>query len=216
MKPLNWVMAMLYEHLFDYERIEGERRRKFDELSGDVDVYEVWIGDGYGSRATFGNVVISDDHYNEFTNSELESVFLHEVGHVADKSTVKLIIYFVIAAAVPMFLTIKLFGSFLILALVRLVGDQPVVVLALLFIISAINALLGLHLVLLWRYPKFEYTADEYPVKKGYGNEFISAISNRPEPEHSWKSKLIGMIRSWYYPSHESRVDKIKENMNST
>jgi len=209
--PAGWAIAALY-NLRGYERIEGEQRRNLDKLSAEVDPYEIWMKEGYGLKATFGNIIIGNEESEELNRSELEAVFLHEVGHVGDKATLKITILSIIGAAVSAILgiitLILISGTARALDLhsvAHLVEHQ--------FVVQGVfllSILAGVDLTLRRQYPEFEYRADRYSAKKGYGNELISVMNAEFDYEEGWLLKIQNHIRRRYYPSIESRIEKIK------
>lgn len=188
------IFAQLYE-LRGYERVQGERREKLEKLAGDNQPHEIFVGgDENSARTTFGNIIIPSRD-GEFTEEEAEAVFLHEVGHVRDKLTYKLILLFLITGVIP--------AAFLM----REVKDTLINLLPSLLLALTVTTLLGLVWAMtsfkLWNH-RYEYRADEHAASRGYSTEIISALNT--------KEKVgTNPVRRLFYPSSESRIEKVSQ-----
>jgi len=121
---------------------------------------------------------------------ETEAVFLHEVGHVRDKLTYKLAVAGFILPIIVFFVTlnvlINMFGNPVVASILSTPGASG-------WLISSFK----------WWYPKYKYRADEYAASKGYDEEVISVLRRYQEED-------TNMFRRWFYPSFESRIQRIK------
>jgi hypothetical protein len=188
---LNWISricALLYK-LRGYEPIESEKRDRLEELAGDYSPHEIWIG-GRGSKTLFGNVVLDKRECESYEQSEIEAIFLHEVGHIRDKLSYKVVAPF----------------AFTIILAIIFVVTRSVATLFM-FLVAFLFFLLFLYK----RYPKYEYSADEYATNEGYGEELISVLQDKQSM--TGELNIIGKAGMFFYPSFESRIRRVRQTM---
>ncbi len=153
-------------------------------------------------------IIIGIDLINMFSPRELTSILLHELGHV-----------YTYTSNLPRLL-LHLFQKFVgfvgeifktpILAILNLLS-LPAYAIASLIVITLTRSLTFLE-------HKSEYRADRFPIKYGYGDEFIKVLyklhSRQVEVEkhRAWYEKLWGFINSWFIPStHPTSSKRINE-----
>jgi Zn-dependent protease with chaperone function len=225
----NWIRrkcASLYGllcGLLGYERLEGEERNRLEELAGDDLPHEIWIGDS-GPQALFGNVMLNKSDYNSYSRSEIEAIFLHEMGHVRDirgkLSSYKSLFLYSFVAMILIFTSFAVF-VFSMLLVISALGWTTVSLLNLFvaFIIAAPISLV-LSLALLWiptlriAYPKYEYSADKYATKRGYGEELVSVLKDKKGGSAWYYIRNPRDCITWaIYPSSASRIEKMRQIM---
>jgi len=153
-------------------------------------------------------IIIGIDLINMFSPRELTSILLHELGHV-----------YTYTSNLPRLL-LHLFQKFVgfvgeifktpILAILNLLS-LPAYAIASLIVITLTRSLTFLE-------HKSEYRADQFPIKYGYGDEFVKVLyklhSRQVEVEkhRSWYEKLWSFINSWFIPStHPTSSKRINE-----
>jgi Zn-dependent protease with chaperone function len=223
---LNWInrkLASRYDSR-GYERLEGEERDGLEELAGDDSPHEIWIGEGE-SRAWFGNVVISREDFELYGLSEIEAIFLHELGHVRDKAVYKMLLLFIIAVftIAIVFLETRLFTTPMIYVvnLIGVSGVIPILIIGLLVVIFVVTsvAILLLFPALGLIYRRYEYSADKYATNRGCGEQLRHVLRDKQKKkikvrELIRRGKLVTLIRSiFFYPSFDSRIERIRQNM---
>jgi len=153
-------------------------------------------------------IIIGIDLINMFSPRELTSILLHELGHV-----------YTYTSNLPRLL-LNVFQKFVgfvgeifktpILAILNLLS-LPSYAIASLIVITLTRSLTFLE-------HKSEYRADQFPIKYGYGDEFVKVLyklhSRQVEVEkhRAWYEKLWGFINSWFIPStHPASSKRINE-----
>lgn len=153
-------------------------------------------------------IIIGIDLINMFSSRELTSILLHELGHV-----------YTYTSNLPRLL-LNIFQKLVgfageifktpILAILNLLS-LPAYAIASLIVITLTRSLTFLE-------HRSEYRADQFPIKYGYGDEFIKVLyklhSRQVEVEkhRSWYEKLWRFINSWFIPStHPTSSKRINE-----
>jgi Zn-dependent protease with chaperone function len=158
-------------------------------------------------------IVIGIDLIDMFSPRELTSILLHELGHV-----------YTYTSNLPRLL-LNIFQKFVgfageifktpILAILNLLS-LPAYVVASLIVITLTRSLTFLE-------HRSEYRADQFPIKYGYGDEFIKVLyklhRSRVEIEkhRAWYEKLWNFIDSWFTPSthplSSKRINEISDKI---
>jgi Zn-dependent protease with chaperone function len=153
-------------------------------------------------------IIIGIDLINMFSPRELTSILLHELGHV-----------YTYTSNLPRLL-LNVFQKLVgfageifktpILAILNLLS-LPAYLIASLIIITLTRSLTFLE-------HKAEYRADQFPIKYGYGDEFVKVLHKLHNKQieikkHlTWYEKLWNFINSWFVPStHPTSSKRINE-----
>lgn len=153
-------------------------------------------------------IIIGIDLIDMFSSRELTSILLHELGHV-----------YTYTSNLPRIL-LHLFQRF-----VRFTGHifkTPILVIINFFSLPAylIASLIVITLTrsLTFLEHKAEYRADQFPIKYGYGDEFVKVLHKLHNKQieikkHlTWYEKLWNFINSWFVPStHPTSSKRINE-----
>ena len=202
------LVSRLFAKLLEFygcQRIDKQQKRKFNNLSDSEGPYEIWKG---SSRYILGNIFVNSER---FEAGEKEAVFLHEMGHMRDKSGLKLSL--MVLAGVGVGFAVYMITYFLLLLSGYAWGfERMVYVLEHTYFVRGlfiICALVGVDLVFRRFYPGFEYRADEYAVKNGYSDELISALNTEVDTRGN---RILVWIGGRYYPTLDSRIDRIRKD----
>lgn len=152
-------------------------------------------------------IIIGIDLINMFSPRELTSILLHELGHV-----------YTYTSNLPRLL-LNVFQKFVgfvgeifktpILAILNLLS-LPAYAIASLIVITLTRSLTFLE-------HKSEYRADQFPIKYGYGDEFVKVLYRlhkhvETKKHRVWYEKLWSFINSWFIPStHPASSKRINE-----
>ena len=150
-------------------------------------------------------LIIGLDLINMFSPKELTSILLHEFGHV-----------YTYTSNLPRIL-LALFQKF-----IGLVGTVLKVPLFLFFSVPAYMiasiVVITLSRSLTFLEHKSEYRADQFAIKYGYGDEFISVLHKlhnkhvEIENKKAWYQKLFDFINQLFVPSsHPTSAKRIEE-----
>jgi hypothetical protein len=158
-------------------------------------------------------IIMGIDLINMFSPRELTSILLHEFGHV-----------YTYTSNLPRIL-LNLFQRLVgfagqifktpILAILNFLS-LPAYLVASLIVITLTRSLTFLE-------HKSEYRADQFPIKYGYGDEFVKVLYKlhksqaRIEESRPWYEKLLNFINSWFIPSthplSSKRIDEMSDKI---
>jgi STE24 endopeptidase len=198
---------------------EGELRTEIEKFAQKVDfkLKNIFVIDG-SKRSTKANayftgfgpkkrIVLYDTLMDKMTTDEIVAVLAHEVGHYKHKHTLKnMLISLPTSLLLFYLLGLILKSDALAQALGGTTANFHLNVLAFGIIYSPVSLLLDLATNLLSR--KYEYQADNYAAKYGFGNQLISGLKKLSAT--SLSNLMPHPLYVFFHYSHPTLYQRIK------